>query len=63
MPMPLYLSAMTPLVQVLESFPNTYIQDEDRYLQARNGSDVMYAVSAPPWRRASTIQSSTSEAT
>ena len=39
-----------------------YIQDEDRHLQARNGSDVMYAVSAPPRRRVSTTESSTSEA-
>ena len=39
-----------------------YIQDKDRHLQARNGSDVMYAVSAPPRRRVSTKESSTSKA-
>ena len=39
-----------------------YNQDKDCQLQARNGSDVMYAVSAHPRRRVSAKESSTSEA-
>ena len=39
-----------------------YIEDEDRHLQARNGSEIMYVVSAPPRMRVSTTRSSTLEA-
>ena len=43
--------------------PLQYIKDEDGHMQQRSNLDKMHATSAPPHRRVSTVESSTSRAT